>query len=457
MNETSEKSIEVSVAPNIHEVYVTFVLSEDAYNAFLSNRWSFKTAKVLPADTWHQPGVKLIPMDLIPIMNDNHECENIEISVHDILNDRTHFCESMNIKTTVHLKQPANLKSIFEGIRPMKERVQDLTIIFDMESVGVTLNCLSDHEYVSRIIQVLGTCVGENFSQLTICEIKTISMDLLEEFAPLLQNVKSLEIQSESDGSVMYALQKYCPNLNTLKLFALSWNGEFSNLAAQQWPTLFDLNLCIQESDTENIEKLQNFFELNPQLTHLEVRLTADNELCDTIGKLPNLEHLAIVRQTYDDIELILNILSELKKLKSVVFNVLMVEKNGLNAMIKCAEQFKKMKELKTVIIFQNLEPDTIEKEEYRRYFTCPVEIHDDCSCHHGKRVLAFSKKEVKLPKERPVFVTYVNTKKDSDDIALILKFAAASQSTLPYYPNIIDRIIIEDEENMQIVHVNYA
>lgn len=47
------------IVSEYYEAYVTFVQSEDAYNAFMANRYNTNGVKVLPADTWRQPGKKL--------------------------------------------------------------------------------------------------------------------------------------------------------------------------------------------------------------------------------------------------------------------------------------------------------------------------------------------------------------------------------------------------------------
>lgn len=454
-----------AIASNIHMVYVTFALSEDAYNAFLANRSDdSKVIKILPADTWRQPGVELEQPEQLTVINENPEQENQnDINVHDILNDRSRFCENAKVDITVHLEQPANLKSICEGIRPMKEHIQHLNIVFDMTPNDELINCLSNREYVSRIIQVLCTCVGENFRELTIMGVETISVDLLEELAPMLQQVEHLRLRNKMDGAVMYALNEYCPNLLSFDMIAMSWDGEFTDAdsTAQNWPTMTFLALTMNQSvasDTEHGMKLQRFLEINPQLEDLYLNTVVDNGLFDSVVKhLPNLTHLAIVRKNYDEIEMILDQLAELKNLESIMINTLFVEKSGLNTMVKVAESLSRMKQLKMVTLFQNLDPDTLEKEEYQRIFSCPIEIHDRCSCHDGKRVIKLGKNEIKLPKERPVLVTYVNTKEDSDDMTLIFEVLAAVNATKTFYPNEIDKIMVQDVDSMQLVHISYA
>ena len=74
--------------------------------------------------------------------------------------------------------------------------------------------------------------------------------------------------------------------------------------------------------------------------------------------------------------------------------------------MTACAKQFREMKKLKLSILFQNLEPDTAQKEEFMRLFSCSVIEHDGCHCHGKERVLelrnvqAEKKPTVKLPKD---------------------------------------------------------
>lgn len=47
------------IVSDYYEAYVTFAQCEDAYNAFMANRYNTNGVKVLPADTWRQPGNKL--------------------------------------------------------------------------------------------------------------------------------------------------------------------------------------------------------------------------------------------------------------------------------------------------------------------------------------------------------------------------------------------------------------
>ena len=170
-------------AASIHEAYVTFVRSEDAHNAFMANRRDSKAIKVVPADTFSQPGVVLIPLEEIKAINNANPRGEEKVNFSDVMRS---FCECGQVEATVHLRQPMGLKSVFETFRPIKDRISHFKIIFDMEPNATHEDCLTDDEYVERAIQILCTCIGEQFNELTIRGASTISLKLLDDLAPML-------------------------------------------------------------------------------------------------------------------------------------------------------------------------------------------------------------------------------------------------------------------------------
>lgn len=441
---------------DVQEAYVTFAQSEDAYNGFMANRRGSKAIKVLPADTWRQPGVNVIPFEEVKATNP--DCgEKVSIS-----DGFKNMCDCGQMVMTVHLRQPLCLKRVLEAFRPMKNRINHSKIIFDVQPNDIHVNCLTNDEYVKRAIQVICTCTGERLKELTIYDVKTMTIDLLDDLAPMLQRLEHLTLTINSNASVLYALPEYCPNLTDLSLNSMSWDGECSDSVVQSWPSICDLTLAGNlkiDNETETGENFQRFIELNPQLKSLQLDTIVDNAMFTTITKhLPNLTHLGFGRMTYDDIERPLDQLDQLKHLISLKISTLKVEKNGLIAMQTCAKRFRKMEKLKTAILFQNLEPDTLQKEEYVRLFSVAMKEHDGCVCHGSQRTLEIENHMIKLPKDRPVLIVCVNTKNfDSADIALMPKVIIGFEQTKQFYPNVIDKILVEGEDNFLSIYVSYA
>ncbi|XP_055304271.1 uncharacterized protein LOC129569460 [Sitodiplosis mosellana] len=468
----NEESIDANAinAADIHEAYVTFVDSEHAYNGFLANRRDSKAIKVLPADTWRQPGVDVVPFETIKAINDSNPCSKEKFNFYDVMKD---FGECGEVVPTVHLRQPMGLKSIIESFRPIKNRISHFKIIFDIEPNDTHVNCLTDDESIKRAVQILCTCIGEQFNELTIWDAKKISIELLDNMALMLQRLESLTLQTESNASVLYALPEYCPNLRSLELLSLSWDGECLDSEVKNWPSISELMIAGNvkiASDTETGVKFQRFIELNPQLDQLELDTIVDNGTFTKISEqLPNLMLLEFVRETYDDIELILDQLTQMKHLTEVKISILLVEKDGLKAMATCAERFREMEQLKLITLFQNLEPDTVQEEEYKRIFSCAVTHHHGCSCHESERVLeicdvddemAMDKKAmVKLPKSRPVLVVCVNTKNyfDSADMELMQKVSIGIEGTKQFYPHVIDKRLVDGTDNYLSFHISHA
>lgn len=455
-------------ATDVHEACVTFASAVDALNAYAPGSSDSKVIKMRPVESSRKSGVVGNAHAETTSANPYCGCDEEDVSFSDALKG---FCDCGKLKVTVTLRQCLNLKNLFENFRPLKKRINHYEIVFDTEPKDSQANCLSDAEYVKRAIQVLCTCVGERFNELTLRDAESISLELLDSMAPMLQRLETLSLHVETNASVLYALPKFCPNLADMDLVSMSWDGECSGTDIQQWPSLQVLHIGQIEidSDTESGEKFHRFIELNPQLDLLHLDTIVDIGTFSVISdSLPNLSLFSFVRKSYDDIELILDQLAEMKQLASVKVNVLTVEKNEITKLATCAERFRQMKQMKLATLFQNYEPDTDPKEEFTRVFTCAVKQHDGCHCHGNERVLEIIDLEdveteecttVKLPKDRPVFVACINTKNDEDtaDAQLLLKVYLGCESTKQFYPNVINRYLVRDEDHILIYYISYA
>ncbi|XP_031619260.1 uncharacterized protein LOC116338267 [Contarinia nasturtii] len=450
---------------DIHEAYVTFARSEDAYYAFMAGRRGTKAIQLLPADTWRQPGVELRLPEQIKAKNDDFECEDITVS--ELINDETHMCKCATVVPTIHLRQPMGLKSVLECFKPMKERVEHVNIVFDFVPTDMYINCLTDREYVKRAIQVISKIIGDRFNELTITKADTITLELLDALAPMLKLTETLTLEIENNASVLYVLVDYCPNLIDLVMTSKTWSGECSDAIARHWPSIVRLVIEGQLNiggDTNDNAKLQQFIELNSQLEQIELNTLININVIRSIAEhCKDVYSLATVHANYNDIDAIVDLLAQMKHLSSVKLSFLKVQMDELNVLATCAERFSKMKQLKLVTLFQNLEPP--QNQQFLRLFTYSVKVHDGCSCHGPnvrKLQLGGINKMLDLPENRPVFATFINTfnlKDNNADMDLLVAPIIAFEKAKKFFPNIVDGtpIIINDEDNSLCIHVSYA
>lgn len=449
---------------------MTFAQSDDAYKAFMANRHDSKATKVLPADTWRQPGVQLArPEDINFRHHTAHRCHDPSCTddkkmVCDLsemsLNDRGHFGE-FAFEVKIDQRSCMKLKTIRERGRQMKSRVQSVIMRYNMEPDGKYDNVISNDEYFKRVIQVLSTCVGDEFDEMTIMGVKAISIELLRDLAPLLRPLETFTFQAESNAAVMYALPAYCPNVEVLLVDANSWGDCFTGVP-KNWPSLSQLvlkgNLNVA-SDTESGAELCRFIEVNKHLSSVEIELIVDGRLCKTIAmNLKDLESLSFICATYDDLNSILDVLTDLKHLSVISITILTV-KNELGAMVACAKRLKQMKQLQTVTLLQNFNPTSMRQDKLKEHLACLVKIHEDCDCHSSDRVAEFGlgSAEVKLPKDKQVLVTVVNVKDANSSIGKVKQAKViidAFKATMLFYPNKIHTIKMNMGDHCKFINV---
>lgn len=460
---------------SLYEAYVTFVQSVDAYNAFMAHRYgSTAVIKVLPGDTWQQPNVQLTRPEEIKFLHDTaHRCHDPnwtrdEIVLCDLakvsMNDSDCFCEFAAAEFHVEIDQRSRmkLKTIREMGRPMKDRLQCLVLDYDMESEEKYENAISNDEYFRRVVQVLSTCIGDKYNEMTILGLNAISLEMLQDLAPLLRPLERFTFQAESNASVIYALAAYCPNVEFLLVEANSWDGDCSNEVPQHWPSLSHLvvkgNLNV--SNVTNAAKLHRFFEVNKQLCSVDIAWLADYRLlCKAIAEnLKNLETLSLVCATYNDVNPILDILPALEDLSHISITVLSV-KNELGAMVNCAQRLKQMENLKTVTLLQNFNPTSTDQEELKDHLACLVKHHENCECHPFDRVVefGFGSTEVKLPQDKAVLVAVVNIKDADSSSGKVLQATAiidAFKRTMQFYPNKIKAIKMDTGDHCKFINI---
>ena len=459
---------------SLHEVYVTFAQSNDAYNAFMAHRHDSKaTIKVLPGDTFRQPNVQLTRPEDIKFLHDTaHRCHDPnwtrdEVVLCDLakvsINDRDCFCEFAAATFDVEIDQRSwmKLKTIREMGRPMKDRLQCLVLHYDMESDEKYENAISNDEYFRRVVQVLSTCIGDKYDEMTILGMKAISREMLHDLAPLLRPLERFTFEAESNASVMYALAAYCPNVDFLLVEANSWDGDCSNEVPQYWPSLSHLVIKgnLNVSNVTDAAKLHRFFEVNKQLCSVGTDLLADYQLCKAIAEnLKNLDTLSLICATYNDVNPILDLLPGLKDLTRITITILSV-RNELSAMVNCAQRLKQMENLKSVTLLQNFNPTSTNQEELRSHLACLVKHHENCECHPFDRVVefGFNSAEVKLPQDKAVLVAVVNVKTADSSSGKILQATAiidAFKRTMQFYPNKIQAIKMDTGDHCKFINV---
>ncbi|XP_055304270.1 uncharacterized protein LOC129569459 [Sitodiplosis mosellana] len=459
--------------PDIYEAYVTFAQSEDAYNAFIANRHDSNAIKVLPADSWRQPTVQLTRPEDIKFLHDTaHRCHDPNWTRDDVvlcdlvkvsLNDSECFCEFAAATFHVEIDQRSwmKLKTIREMGRPMKARLQCLVLHYSMEPDEKYENAISNDEYFRRVSQVLSTCIGDKYDEMTILGVNAISLKMLHDLAPLLWPLETFTFQAESNASVMYALPAYCPNVDFLLVEANSWDGDCYYQVPKHWPSLSRLVLKgdLKMENDADAAKLCRFFEVNQHLCSVQIELLVDYRLCKAIAKnLKSLESLSFICATYNDVYPILDILPGLTNLSQITITILTV-KNELGAMVRCTQRLKQMKHLKTVTLLQNFNPTSTHQDELKKHLDCSVKYHENCECHPSDRVVefGFNDAEVKLPQDKAVLVAIVNVKDADSLVGSVLQATAIIDTfkrTMQFYPNKIQAIKMDTGDHCKFINI---
>lgn len=396
------------------------------------------------------------------------ECDDgeKETNFSEILNDGKPICEY-----TIRLRQPVGLKSLLEGLLPVKEYLEHVKIVFDMVVKDSYVNCLNDREYVKRAIQVICKIVGESLNELTIIGdvADTITNDLLDDLAPVLKLVEFLNLEIGNNASVLYKLHEYCSSTTSMNLISTGWNGDCSNAMAYHWPSLTRLLLegpLNLDSDTKEVEKFREFIKLNPQLEQIELNTIIDVSILRSIAEhCPKVYAVASVHKDYNVNDTIIDQLEQMKNLTTLKLSFLMIELDEVDALTACVERFRKMEQLKFVTLFQNLEPNTKEPANYIRMVTYDLKLHDGCFCHGSddrKLELDGVDGMLDLPKNRPVIATVFNTmnlRRSNADIELAMAPITSFEKVKKFYPNVVagTPIAIENKDNTICIHICYA
>lgn len=281
--------------PDVHEAYVTFQRSEDAYKAFIKNRNETKSSDeiitVLPIDTWK----------IVPSLSKSDEISELSKRITKVNEEATpQYIYRMCIT-------PGMLLKVFESfLRVSISFLQGLDLYYELEEEYSAKSdeetevfsetevdfdtkteqeegsddeddeeeeeqepeteCLNHHEFEKRIAEIVVKNLGPKFETLTIRKDEIVA-DMLQWFGPVLAKIKTLTIHTDSDCSILYALASYCPNVTSMNLNGEVWTGDFEDATVVAWPSLQELHVDVCDATEENNRKFKKFIELNPQIT----------------------------------------------------------------------------------------------------------------------------------------------------------------------------------------------
>ncbi|XP_055304260.1 uncharacterized protein LOC129569451 [Sitodiplosis mosellana] len=487
--------------PDVHEAYITFNRSEDAYKAFVDNRNDTKSSDelitLLPIDTWK----------VAPVQSKDDELTELSRRIEDVDEDEDpRFIYRMYIT-------PAMLLKVFRAfLRISKSFLNGLDLnyeldesddesdesddeLFDKETVkydpesdaseqtdqteestsqeatenedessdseetdpDAELDCLNNHEFEKRISEVIVKNLGPKFETLSIRK-DHISWEMLQWFAPVLKQLNKLTIHIVSNCNILYAMPSYCANVQSFHLDGNEWDGEFEQMPAESWPSLKELYLNIITWNDEDKHKLQQFIELNPQIMSLQIESPIDLDLLATIGKkLVDLNTLAFVRSDFEGLNIVLDNLAGLTEMHGLKMSALKVEKNHLNGLIKCAKRLSRLQHLHLITIFLNCESDIDEDNDFKHLKEFCITHHYNCKCHGPNRVVSFRDNDIEVPEESAVLALIVNTKPPTDSIdkSMEMEILATFKKTTKFFPNIIEHIELADKTNHIYIQIS--
>lgn len=482
---------------NVHEVYVTFERSEDAYNAFIENRNDTKSSDeiitVLPIDTW-----KIAPN----ISKDDEVC-TLSRRITEVDEDGSpQYIYRMFITRGMLLR-------VFEAfLRVSKEFLNGLDLYYELDeeydnSSGdesdeseVTVctqkteeteaepeyesdndecvdgsgddsvqsdesdeepekDCLKNHEFEKRVAEVIVDNLGAKFESLTIRKDE-IAVELLQWFAPALKQVQKLAIHTESNCSILYALPSYCPSATSFHLDGVNWTGDFEDFTAQAWPSLQELYLDVSNDTDENKQKFRTFIELNPQLISMQIDSAIDLDTLAVIGqKTVGLNNLAIKRSSFEGLNCMLDNLAGLTELNGLKITALNVEKDHLNGLVKCAKRLSRLQNLELITIFINCQ--SAGNEDFKHLSEFCITHHNNCKCHGPNRVISLRNRDIEIPEESSVLVLIVNTKPPSNsaDSTLEADILATFKKANKFFPNIIEHVELAEKDNHVYIQIS--
>lgn len=461
----------------MHEAYVTFVNSVDAYKAFISNRSDKKSSEeiitVLPIDTWK---IAEKPVELPEIFRRMSKIEEddepqrilkVDITSGALLRIFEACLRKLNcvidgmdiyFQLDESLYESSEDLSVAAGDLPLSQKTDKKDSDAESDSDSDTeLNSIENDEFEKRVAEVWVKHLCSRFETLSLRKF-FMTMELIQWISPVLKQCKKLLIDVKSDCNILYALHEFCPNVKSFHLDGDEWRGDFEHIPAEPWPSLTELFLNIASCTNELQSKFRLFIAMNPQLTVLQMESVVDVDTLAVIGQsLINLNTLSFVREDFKQLHRVADNLITLTELRGIKITALEVEKQHLNKLSKCSKRLSQMHHLLLSTIFLNLIPDSDDYEDFRHLSEFCIVHHHNCKCHGKNRVLSFEEKFVRVPYDSSVLVLIINTKPpaSSKDKSLEASIQREFDKTAKFFPNVIGTIVLQEENNWIYIHIS--
>lgn len=457
-------------AAEICEAFVTFVKSKSAHQAFMAYRKHGKfpkeTITILPADSWRQEQQNNTGLGYQTKTEEGAVALNEMLAKLSMKNEAPADLEK---KLLVDIDADISLKKWHSIALSLKHELEYILLKLSSKSTEANQNPnrLTINEYEKRVVQVIANnSVGAKFKAMSIVKNSTISSEILCCMAPLLQQLRSLIIDSPLNSNMIYKLPKFCPQLRMLRQFGI-WDGINEHELPVNWPSLgilvFMNRYLDVKSFTENGKKFRRFIELNPQLNMLLLHTIIDIELLKAIvNNLINIRALSFRRLNYFKFTLILEHLTKAEALNLISIQFHMAEKVDLEKIVIMADRLGKMKNIRLVTLTQNYMPNTEQKEEFPMLNIFPVTEHQNCDCHrHNKRILSFDGilPDLEVPDDVPILVVIINTNNPikSLDKSLDTDILNTLEETKKSFSYVIRFDVLKKENQSIYIHVAYA
>lgn len=455
-------------------VYVTFVKSKSAYQAFMAHRkhhkFPLEAITILPSDSWRQG-------DTVIEVNESSNAENQQQQHKENVTELNNMVTELSMQNEQSAKKypKLDIDIWMDGVtligwrQMVRKAKKDLEYVhlrfpFKTNDADNGPNCLSNDEYEKRLLQTISAnCVGEHFEVLAFLGRDFVSKEMLKWMSTALNAVKSLIIVNQINSYILYALPKFCPNVRMLRLTGL-WDGDCKDEEVQSWPSLKFLILTNRllnlRCDSDDGLKFKRFIELNPQLDILLLDGLVDDDLvCTITDSLLVLKVLKFSRMSYSNCDLIMDFLIKINTLRTVMLTVDFVVQKDLKTITRAVQKLSQIRDIQLITLIQNYEPAAAAHEKFNHLTGFPIAEHRDCSCCNKKRVLHFSGliPNLEIPEDLMVSVVVINTNNlvKSQDKSLETHILSTFDEMKTGFPNVLTLEVLKNDDHTVFVYVS--
>lgn len=451
----------------MHEAYVTFKHSDDAYKAIKCQNLPKTINKLVPADTWHQPDYKTanqMPLNINFKCNHKYGADTINCTFDELFafDGEKLICEHTVIQFELNLKSGVKMADIRRKLIHIKPYIGHLKLNLCIGFDDAHNDCIDNYDFQQRVMEVIGKhATGPKLYELTMNGFGRITLAMLNCLSPLLKPLNDLTINT-TYCSILYLIQKFCPKLKVLHLTGRNSEGDDGkDEPVRAWPSLiwFVCN-CVPfnaDSDTNCGKRLRSFFTQNPQLEIIELNFMVENSLLKVIAKvLRNLKTLTVSRESFDGFGGIIHHVIRLKRLESIMITTWSFKTCHFKSLLACAECLSNMKRLKMATLMQNY---VIDEDNPIILEAFPVIYHHECNCHNNnQRVLTFGDyiDAINLPENKQTIAILVAVQQDlkTTDDTLETRIFHMFKGATKFYPNVHKTTIIKDNDRFVFIHV---